>query len=627
MVREMGCAIIREVILENFMSHEYSRIPLTPGLNVICGPNGAGKSSILLGIAVALGQSYTERSKRLGDLIMRGKKLARVSLVFDNRAENGKRPIPEINSDTIVLSRYLSKDGTYWYQINNRTVTKGDVLRLLGRLSIDPDNMLIIMHQNMIDVFGATDASEKLRMVEEAVGIQSYREKIMEAQQKLSHTLSEEESVRVMLQKAQETLRYWEGEYERLKRKRELERRKKQLELEYAWSKVVRQEKAVADLERQIENMKNELEGVREELKKWDKKQHEVNDKLRELDSQVDGLYRRLVEIGRWEARHQTRLELLERVQKIAELKENMHFLKEEAEKAKKEMAEVEGLLSKAKRKREEIQKSLIEASAKSAVLEFRQGLLEHELSDLRRELRRARRELEETTEEAQKIGRRVETARKPQEVLDELRLVNAQLGTLADVPADAEHMYLSYKSTLRELEKKAREVERNRQRALEELELRKQRWREEMERLISEINKEYRRFLERVGGTGEISLVNAEDIESAGLELTVGFKGITPQILDAYTQSGGERTTALMCFLLALQRRIKSPVRAIDEFEAHLDPRNRENLFQSVAEVANSDTAQYLVITPGRLAGIEKAFNVIVVQSVGGVSKVGVVT
>ncbi len=627
MVREMGCAIIREVILENFMSHEYSRIPLTPGLNVICGPNGAGKSSILLGIAVALGQSYTERSKRLGDLIMRGKKLARVSLVFDNRAENGKRPIPEINSDTIVLSRYLSKDGTYWYQINNRTVTKGDVLRLLGRLSIDPDNMLIIMHQNMIDVFGATDASEKLRMVEEAVGIQSYREKIMEAQQKLSHTLSEEESVRVMLQKAQETLRYWEGEYERLKRKRELERRKKQLELEYAWSKVVRQEKAVADLERQIENMKNELEGVREELKKWDKKQHVLTNKLRELDSQVDGLYRRLVEIGRWEARHQTRLELLERVQKIAELKENMHFLKEEAEKAKKEMAEVEGLLSKAKRKREEIQKSLIEASAKSAVLEFRQGLLEHELSDLRRELRRARRELEETTEEAQKIGRRVETARKPQEVLDELRLVNAQLGTLADVPADAEHMYLSYKSTLRELEKKAREVERNRQRALEELELRKQRWREEMERLISEINKEYRRFLERVGGTGEISLVNAEDIESAGLELTVGFKGITPQILDAYTQSGGERTTALMCFLLALQRRIKSPVRAIDEFEAHLDPRNRENLFQSVAEVANSDTAQYLVITPGRLAGIEKAFNVIVVQSVGGVSKVGVVT
>jgi len=31
---------IREVILENFMSHEYSRIPLKPGMNLITGPNG-----------------------------------------------------------------------------------------------------------------------------------------------------------------------------------------------------------------------------------------------------------------------------------------------------------------------------------------------------------------------------------------------------------------------------------------------------------------------------------------------------------------------------------------------------------------------------------------------------------
>ncbi|MEM3808228.1 MAG: AAA family ATPase, partial [Nitrososphaerota archaeon] len=36
---------IREVILENFMSHEYSRIKLKKGVNIITGPNGSGKSS------------------------------------------------------------------------------------------------------------------------------------------------------------------------------------------------------------------------------------------------------------------------------------------------------------------------------------------------------------------------------------------------------------------------------------------------------------------------------------------------------------------------------------------------------------------------------------------------------
>ena len=42
-------------------------------------------------------------------------------------------------------------------------------------------------------------------------------------------------------------------------------------------------------------------------------------------------------------------------------------------------------------------------------------------------------------------------------------------------------------------------------------------------------------------------------------------------------TQSGGERSIALMAFLLALQQHIASPFRAIDEFDVHLDPKNRE--------------------------------------------------
>ena len=85
---------LKEIILENFMSYEYARIPLKPGLNLISGPNGAGKSSILLAISVALGQIYTERSKRLRDLIRRGEEIGRVTLVFDNKEKNGERLLP-----------------------------------------------------------------------------------------------------------------------------------------------------------------------------------------------------------------------------------------------------------------------------------------------------------------------------------------------------------------------------------------------------------------------------------------------------------------------------------------------------------------------------------------------------
>ena len=65
--------LIQEVILENFMSYEYARVRFKKGVNVIVGPNGAGKSSLLLAISVGLGQTYTERSRKLSDLIRWGR--------------------------------------------------------------------------------------------------------------------------------------------------------------------------------------------------------------------------------------------------------------------------------------------------------------------------------------------------------------------------------------------------------------------------------------------------------------------------------------------------------------------------------------------------------------------------
>ena len=113
---------VTEIILENFMSYEYARIPLREGLNLIVGPNGAGKSSVLLAISVAFGQAYTERSRKLSDLIRRGKDIARVSLVFDNSSKSGRRPIPYSKSDTFMLSRYLRKDGSYWFEADYKEI-------------------------------------------------------------------------------------------------------------------------------------------------------------------------------------------------------------------------------------------------------------------------------------------------------------------------------------------------------------------------------------------------------------------------------------------------------------------------------------------------------------------------
>lgn len=630
-------ALIKEVILENFMSYEYARIPFKPGLNVVCGPNGAGKSSILLALAVALGQTYTERSRKLSDLVRRGKDLGRVSVVFDNSPRNGSRPISSAKSDTFVLSRYLNKDGTYWHEANFRTVQKGEVMRVLSRLAIDPDNMLIIMHQNMIDIFGAIDVRERLKMVEEAVGLREYRDKILEAREKLSHTLSEEESIRHLLEKATETLRYWEVEYQRFRRKKELTKRRTSLELEYAWAKCIRQEEAVGNLRSKVRSMKDDLREIDEDLGKSERKEKQLASKLKELEYDIDSSYQKLITLERVKAEAETKLKLVGNLEKslssisaglkelLKQLKADLGASKEGLEDAEGKIKSTKSSLVKLKGESGKANEGYINSRVRIAILGLRKELLQGEISRSMSELRRAQRELEELKEEAKQVGPRVETKRKPQEVLDEIKITNAQLMSLTDVSPEVEKMYISYKDLLEELQKKAEVAGANRRKALEELEVRRERWRSSLSKLFMGVRETYMGILSRVNAAGDVRVVNARDVDEAGLELLVGFRGAEPRVLDAYTQSGGERTTSIMCFLLALQQHIQSPIRAIDEFDIHMDPRNREVMMSQMLELMKGNESQYIVITPGQLVGIEGIANVITVQNVAGASRVKV--
>jgi chromosome segregation protein len=164
----------------------------------------------------------------------------------------------------------------------------------------------------------------------------------------------------------------------------------------------------------------------------------------------------------------------------------------------------------------------------------------------------------------------------------------------------------------------------RNRMKALEELETRRRKWKEVITGLLSEISKNYRDLLSRMDAVGDVKVVFPEDLEKAGLELSVGFRGVSPQVLDSFTQSGGERTTSIMCFLLSLQKFINSPVRAVDEFDIHMDPVNREAIMREI--FLSSGNSQCIYVTPGQIP-VDRASNVILVQSIRGKSEVKIAT
>jgi len=157
----------------------------------------------------------------------------------------------------------------------------------------------------------------------------------------------------------------------------------------------------------------------------------------------------------------------------------------------------------------------------------------------------------------------------------------------------------------------------------LEEVNTRIEAWHTVMQSLLDHVGLQYQRILSQAQATSEIHLINGHDIEAAGLEVLVGFRGAQPVPLDAYTQSGGERSMATMSFLLALQQHVQSPFRAIDEYDVHMDPKNREIIANLLIESVKGLNSQYLIITPSQITFAKQDIHIITVQNVEGTSRV----
>ena len=674
--------LIKEIILENFMSYEYARIPFRPGINVVCGPNGAGKSSILLGISVALGQSYTERSRKLSDLIRRGKDQARVTLVLDNSRNKGRRPVPKFDRDSIYLTRFLRLDGKYWFELENHAATKSDVANLLSRFGVDPENMLVIMHQNMVEQFTILSSQEKLKIFETAVGFESFRRDVLEAQKKLNRILSQGESVGKLLESAEQTMTYWREQYDRYQQKKQLMMKRRFLDRELAWAEVSKREKAVSDLKKQISKERNEILQIEGETKTTEEQLRKLQTKLDESKATWQKLFNERLMLEREMTKHETsislasqtlkdmiswasvhqeetksymdQLELLETKShassipnyledqlleirrsykdlqntwidrfnsKMEEQKKLVDGSNEQVERLKLQTSDVQTKVSYLSLEIEVTTSSILDGKINLALLKYQGENLSKTMEELDGELQVLLSDFRHDMMKAEETGPQIVTMRSTSDVLDEMRMTDGHIAALADVSEDIERMYDSYSKLYLELKEKACLVAENREKALVEVKTRIEAWRNVVQNLLNHVNLQYQAILSEAQAIGEVQLINKQDIEAAGLEIHVGFKGVKSVPLNSYTQSGGERSIATMSFLLALQHHVRSPFRAVDEYDIHMDPRNREIIADLLVSSVKGLDAQYLAITPSQITFKEKDVNIITAQNVEGAS------
>lgn len=631
--------LIQELIVENFMSYEYARVPLKKGVNVIGGPNGAGKSSLLLAISVGLGQTYTERSRKLSDLIRWGQDQARVTLILDNSKMGNKRPVAKYPKDQLFLTRILRRDGKYWFELENRAVSKQEVDRLLGKFGVDPDNMLIIMHQNMVEQFSVLSNVEKLRMVEAAVGLEPFRENVVQAKTKLTRILSQEESVGKLLEQAQQTLNYWREQYEKFQEKKQLQLKRRFLDRELVWAEVERRECIVKNLQANYNKNQQVLGKIEDERQSIINELDGQESKQQTLKSEIKKAFDERINLEREIAQSESTSELinqllaetqiLETIATKSQFKllrtENLKVMlknsKQQIEKANEKVKDNQTRLLNLEESINQLSTSTLDRHITLALLEFKRTSAINEVKNIEKSLREAQENLNVVLAKAEQTGERIAALKSPSEIQEEIGQTDGHLAALASISEEIERQYESYSKLYLELKEKAQLVADNREKTLEEVKTRLQSWRTVMESLLERVNVEYQRIMIQTLATGEVQLSNAQDIETAGLEIYVGFKGSKPVALDAYTQSGGERTTATMAFLLALQQHVRSPFRAVDEYDIHMDPKNREMIAKVLLSMIKDAIAQYVVITPSQITFAQQDANVITVQNLEGKS------
>ena len=633
--------LIRELIVENFMSYEYARVPFKQGVNIIGGPNGAGKSSLLLAISVGLGQTYTERSRKLSDLIRWGQDQARVTLILDNTKMGNRRPEPKYQKDQLFLTRVLRRDGKYWFELENRAASKLEVERLLGKFGVDPDNMLIIMHQNMVEQFSVLSNIDKLRMVEDAVGLEPFRINVLQAKIKLTRILSQEESVGKLLEQAEQTLNYWREQYEKFQEKKQLQMKRQFLDRELIWAEVERREGIVKGLQSTFYKSQQGLDKIENERQSLIGDLDTQASLQQTLKTQTKAVFDERLDLERKIAQNQSSLSLIEQLLGEAKLLESFsnkiqfkllrtETLREMLNVSQDQIQKIAQKINLNQKEQLTLEEStdkissiLLDKRVSFALLDFKGDRALNEKKILEKTLKEAKENLNTAIIKAQETGERIAVLKSACELQEEMGQTNGHLAALSSVSEEIERQYESYSKLYLELKEKVQLVADNREKTLEEVKTRMAAWRTVIEQLLFRVNIEYQRIMNQTLATGEVTLSNSQDIETSGLDIYVGFKGSKPVALDAYTQSGGERTTATMGFLLALQQHVRSPFRAVDEYDIHMDPKNREMIAKVLVSMIKDASAQYVVITPSQITFAQHDANVITVQNLEGKSLV----
>lgn len=285
---------IKRVVIKGFKTYRNETVidDFSPHHNIIIGSNGSGKSNLFAAIRFVLSEEYSvlKREDRQG-LIYQGAgsvMSASVELVFydpDHRMILSSGIVPRPNNEVFIRRTVgLKKDD---YQINDRNVTKNDIVRMLETAGFSMSSPYNIVPQGKIIALTNAKDKTRLQLLEDVVGAKSFEIKLNASLKNMKETEFKRKQIIKELKELNDKLREMEIEKDELERYNDLESKRKVF-------LFTLYDRELTDILNQIENIdddySNTLNNSEQYIEELDKREEliiKVTKLLHEIDNDL----------------------------------------------------------------------------------------------------------------------------------------------------------------------------------------------------------------------------------------------------------------------------------------------------------------------------------------------------
>ncbi len=182
---------ISDLEIKGFKSFaEPTKLKFSEGLTCIVGPNGCGKTNVVDAIRWVMGEQKSSilRSQTMHDVIFSGSgkrkavNYAEVSLTIHN--DKGLLPVEYTD---VVITRRVFRDGASEFFINKNTCRLKDIHNLFVDTGMGSDAYSVI-ELKMVESILSESKEERRRLIEEASGINKYKQQRRLSMRRLDST-------------------------------------------------------------------------------------------------------------------------------------------------------------------------------------------------------------------------------------------------------------------------------------------------------------------------------------------------------------------------------------------------------------------------------------------------------